>query len=40
MLNICQFQQDMNNSRKFISQDKQFKFQHLQNFVVSRQAYY
>ena len=40
MLNICQFQQDMSNSRKLISQGKQFKFRYFQTFVLSKQGYY
>ena len=33
MLNVCKFQEYLGNSRKFISQNKEFKSSHLQNFI-------
>ena len=33
MLNVCKFQEYLGNSRKLISQNKEFKFWHLQNFI-------
>ena len=36
MLNICKFQEYLGNSRKPISQNKEFKFCHLQNFIKEK----
>ena len=36
MLNICTFQEYWGNYRKFISQNKEFKFWHLQNFIKEK----
>ena len=33
MLNICKLQEYLDNSRKFISQNKEFKSLHLQNLI-------
>ena len=35
MLTICKFQEYLDNSRKLISRNKEFKFWHLQNFINS-----
>ena len=36
MLNICQFQGYLGNSRKLISLNKEIKFWHLQNFMTEK----
>ena len=37
MLNICKLQEYLDNSRKFISQNKEFKFLHSQNLINKMQ---
>ena len=36
MLNICKFKEYLGNSKKLISQNKEFKFWHLQNFIKEK----
>ena len=36
MLNICKFQKYLGNSRKRISQNKEFKFSHLENHIKEK----
>ena len=36
MLNIFEFQEYLRISRKFASRNKEFKFQHLQNFIKEK----
>ena len=36
ILNICKFLEYLDNSRKFISQNKEFQFWHLQNFIKEK----
>ena len=36
MLSICKFQEYLDNSRKLISRNKEFKFWHLQDFVKEK----
>ena len=36
ILNICKFLEYLDNSRKFISRNKEFQFWHLQNFIKEK----
>ena len=36
MLNICKFQEYLDNSRKLFSQNKELKFWHLQNLIKEK----